>query len=315
MTDEIVIEAYEKKDREECLHLLAVTFPGTSDEETFKWRFESEGRLDPIILCAKHHGEIVSFNSWIPWEFAYGKKTYLGYQSGESATHAAYRGKGIFRKVVRHADQVAHQRGIDFFFGFPNSLSYHSFIKSGYRPVETYRYALRLPRPFGKRKHAGMGGLARQWHFEDAMLMQDDRITPMVTRLYGKWRYDNNPKGYEVHVYEEDGSHAVFVLQRCIRKGIPEALLLDCQLTNYNDLFVEHAFRHIDTAFSRRVCYIRTFFSGNTDRGRALRKYFPICVKGKYQILIVKNISDSLDSNIIYNTNNWDLMPHCVDWL
>jgi len=313
MADEIVIEAYEKTDREECIRLLADTFPGTSDEATFKWRFESGGRLNPVIICAKHQGKIVSFNSWLPWVFTYGKERYLGYQSGESATHTAYRGKGIFKNVVRNADQIALQKGIDFFFGFPNPVSYSSFIKSGYCPVETYRYALRLLHPFGKRKTSGIGRAAR--YFEETMLIQDDRITPTVNRAYGKWRYDDNPKDYEVHTYKEDGSHAVFVLQRNIRKGIPEALLLDFQLTNYNDIFVEHALRYIDTAFSRRACYIRTFFSENTDRGRTLRKYFPIQVKSKYQVLIVKSISDSLDMNILLNANNWDLMPHCVDWL
>lgn len=313
MTDEIVIEAYEKRDRDECIRLLAATFPGTSDEATFKWRFESEGRLDPVIICAKHKGKIVSFNSWIPWVFTYGKRRYLGYQSGESATHEAYRGKGIFKNVVRHADQIALQKGIDFFFGFPNPVSYSSFIKSGYRPIETYRYALRLLYPFAKRKTRGIDGPAR--YFVESMLIQDDRITPLVNREYGKWRYSDNPKDYEVHTYEEDGSQAVFVLQRKIRKGIPEALLLDVQLTNYNDMFVEHAFRFIDKAFSRRACYIRTFFNENTDRGRTLRKYFPIQVKSKYQVLIVKSITDGLHSNIIFNANNWDLMPHCVDWL
>ena len=313
MPEEIVIETYEKEDRGDCIRLLAATFPGTSDEATFKWRFESGGRLDPIILCAKDQGKIVSFNSWIPWEFTYKKKRYLGYQSGESATHEAYRGRGIFKNVIRQADRIALQRGIDLFFGFPNPMSYNSFIKSGYCPVETYRYALRLLNPFGMRKSLGMGGGAR--YCGDAVLIQDDRITPEVDRSYGKWRYEDNPKDYEVHAYEENGCYAIFVLQRNIRKGIPEALLLDFQLSNYNDMFVEHAFRYIDAAFSRRACYIRTFFNENTDRGRTLRKYFPIQAKSKYQVLIVKKISDGLASNIIFNANNWDLMPHCVDWL
>lgn len=313
MMDGINIDAYEKSDREECIRLLASTFPGTSDEATFKWRFESEGRLDPIIICAKHRGKVVSFNSWIPWVFTYGKKRYLGYQSGESATDAAYRGKGIFKNVIRRADQVALQKGIDFFFGFPNPVSYSSFIKSGYRPIETYPYAVRLLHPFGKRKTRGTSATAR--YFEESMLIQDDRITPAVNREYVKWRYDDNPKDYEVQAYEEDGSYAVFVLQRNIRKGIPEVLLLDFQLTNYNNIFLDHAFRYIDAAFSRQACYIRTFFNENSDRGRTLRNYFPIRIKSKYQVLIVKSISDGLDSNIFLNANKWDIMPHCVDWL
>ncbi|NPV03153.1 MAG: hypothetical protein HPY67_00250 [Syntrophaceae bacterium] len=75
MTDEIAIDAYEKSDREECIRLHAYTFPGTSDEAIYKRRFESEGRLDPIIICAKHRGKVVSFSSRIPYVFTYMKKS------------------------------------------------------------------------------------------------------------------------------------------------------------------------------------------------------------------------------------------------
>lgn len=313
MPDDIVIEAYERKDRDECIRLLAATFPDTSNEATFVWRFESGGRPDPIIICAKHRGKVISFNSWIPWEFTYRGKGYLGYQSGESATHVEYRGKGIFKRVVNHADQVAMQRGVDFFFGFPNPASYGSFITCGYRAVATNRYSVRVLHPFKKGRAYDIEKADRC--LAQVMLVQEDRITPAVNQAYDKWRYDINTKDYDTIEYAEDGSLAVFILQKRIRKGIPEALLLDCQLTNYNEIFVDNAFEHLDAVYTRRACYIRTFFNENTDRGRTLKKYFSLRVKNKYQILIVKNISSRLDSNILFNAYNWDLMPHCVDWL
>ena len=165
MDGEIVINAYEKKDRVECLHLLAVV-PGTSDEETFKWRFESKaGSIRSFFAQSTTGNRVIQFMDSVE----FGTARYTGYQSG-GATHAAIAGRNI-QEVVRHADQVA-QRGIDF-FGFRPLLPL--IYQIGHRPVETYhmRFDFHVLR---KRKHAGMGARTAV-AFEDAMLMQDDRIT------------------------------------------------------------------------------------------------------------------------------------------
>ena len=71
---ETLIQEYEVKDRDKCIKLLSNTFQKTSNESTFKWRFESSFRIKPIIICAKHQEKVVSFNSWLPWEFNYNKR-------------------------------------------------------------------------------------------------------------------------------------------------------------------------------------------------------------------------------------------------
>lgn len=311
--EDISIHKYEESDRIDCLNLLRTTFPSSSTEDTFKWRFESIGRKKPLIVCAKHEGRIVSFNSWIPWEFFYKDHIYIGYQSGESATHFDYRGKGIFKRVIKFADQIAQEQGIDFFFGFPNSISYGAFIKSDYYPIETYFFSVRLQSPFKKFIESAI------WKppaIDDCLvLLQQNKISPLSNNDYNEWRYMNKMNDYSVNVYAEGNSRAFFYLRRNKRKGIPELVLMDFQTSNYNEQFISRAFFHIDSVYSRSAFYMRTFFSKNSDRGSTLRRHFPIRIKTKYQTLIVKNISNKLNSLILLNSNNWDVMPHCVDWM
>jgi hypothetical protein len=313
MREDISIGKYEETDRNGCIDLLINTFTNSSSEDTFKWRFESTDRRKPLLVCAKHKGRVVSFNSWIPWEFLYRDHLYVGYQSGESATHIDYRGQGIFNRVIKYADQIATEEGIDFFFGFPNPISYGAFIKSVYYPIETYYFSVRLQTPFKNRieLHKRKSGSDVDY----LNFFQENKITPFVNNGYCQWRYENNTKNYVIIDFIEGNSRASFYMRENVRKGFPELLLLDFQVNNYNERFIDHVFRHIDSVYTRTAVYMRTFFSMNSDRGRALKRHFPIRIKTKYQILIVKNISNRIPSSILLNANNWDIMPHCADWL
>ncbi len=311
--DEIVLKEYDSEERNACIELLEKTFPGTSDEATFKWRFEMDNRKRPLLICAKHYNRVVSFNSWIPWEFSYKTNKYSGYQSGESATDINYRGKGIFSKVLRYSAKIASDWRIDFMFGFPNEISYRAFIKAGYYPIGTNYFYLRPINPFKKRAESSANLNAN--YFFETMLTQPDKITPIFDYYYCNWRYLENPNDFEIVEYTENNSKAMFVFRRKKWKSLTELLLLDCQFGNYNDMFIDNSISFIDKVFSRRAAYMRTFFNQYSDRGRALRKHFSIRITSKFHVLIVKPISNRIDNNILLNCNCWDIMPHCVDEL
>lgn len=306
---EIVIQEYEPKYRASCIELLGATFRGTSNEQTFQYRFE-ERSTPPLIVIALDGGEVVSFNSWIPWKFRYEQEELAGFQSGESATGINHRRKGIFGKILRYADQVVQNKDIDFFFGFPGPMSYNVFFKSGYRPITTSYFSLKLIPPFRKK---AKNSTAAADVCSSNYLYQNDKITPVFDQEYFSWRYLKNPKEYDIVEYRENSSKAVFVLRKMKWKNIPELVLLDCQLNSYNQEFVCNAFSYLTRIYTGKAFFMRTYFNENSDRGKALRKIFKITVKKGYDVFVVKPISDKVDENIIYNLNNWDVMPHCVD--
>jgi GNAT superfamily N-acetyltransferase len=321
--NDINIVEYNSKDRKSCIDLLKRTFPGTSDDGTFCWRFESRSRHSPLIICAKDKDKIVSFNSWIPWEFVHNDHTYLAYQSGESATYEEYRGKGIWGRVLRYADQVATERNIDFLYGFPSTMSYRAFYKADYCPIGIFNYRLRLINPFIKNEAS-----KTDYNFDDfppQTLYEKNKITPMNDADYFEWRYLKNSKHYDVIKYVENNNQALFIVNqedyfnKRFRVKICELLLLDCHFTSYNQIFMENAFKYLDQIYSGKVFYIKTFLNENTDRGRAICKHFHIRFKlntrfmSRCEILCIKIINQNLDYSVFFNYNNWDIFPHVID--
>ena len=311
--EEIIIKEYDSEEREGCIELLRRTFPKTSDEATFKWRFEKGNGKKPLLILAKHNASVISFNSWIPWEFKYRHDKFTGYQSGESATDMNYRSRGIFSKILRYADEIASEWKVDFFFGYPSRMSYSPFFKAGYYPIGVNYFYLRPINPLRKRVQRSFE-LDSNYAF-DSMLEENDKITPVFDYDYCRWRYLENTKHFEIIEYSENNGSAIFFLRKKKWKGLNELILLDCQLNNFNDKFIRNSISFLDKVFSRKAAYMRTFFNGSTDRGMALRNHFPIRIKPKFCIFIVKPLSGRIDRNTLLNCNCWDTMPHCVDEL
>lgn len=64
-------------------------------------------------LFAEHKGEVI-----------------LAAQSGDTMTHSAHRGKGLFIRLANEAYRLAAEEGIQFVYGFPNKHnSYHGLMK------------------------------------------------------------------------------------------------------------------------------------------------------------------------------------------
>lgn len=61
--NDIKIKEFSSDDKESSIELLKSTFPGVSNEETFKWRYESYEKLKPLIIIAKAGEKVVSYVS------------------------------------------------------------------------------------------------------------------------------------------------------------------------------------------------------------------------------------------------------------
>lgn len=311
--NEIIVKEYEGEDKEGIVDLLRRTFPKTSNEATFKWRFETDNKNRPMLILAKHRDIVVSFCSWLPWEFCYKGKKLLGYQNGEAATDINYRGQGMLGKILNYANELAHDWEIDFLFCYTNAMSYGPTIKAGYYPIGVNYFYIRPINPLCKRVEGSF--TSNSDYTFDSMLKEDSKITPIINHDYYKWRYMKNVKYYEIIEYNKDNGLAIFFIRRKKWKGLDELVLLDCHFNNYNEEFVKNSIRFLDKVFSRRAFYMRTFYNERADRGRALGRHFYIKIKSKSYNILVKPISNRIDKNILLNFNCWDTMPHCVDEL
>jgi hypothetical protein len=315
MDPEILIRDFEERDKEGCLLLLGETFPGQSNARTFRWRFENSPKGKPILLCAHFRDRIVSFNSWIPWEFQYGGRKFIGYQSGESATHPDFRGKGIFSEILRQGETRARNLEIDFLFGFPSEMSYGAFYRQGYYPIAQYRYCIRPLNVFWRRPgERAPGDAGPSPPPARAGLLQREKITPVFDAEYLRWRYLENSKEYAFAEFRENNLEAFFALRENRRRFFREVLILDLQVNTFQERFLEKSLRSLAAKLPRSAAFVRTFFNEDTDRGRALKKYF-FHIRGRDLTLIIRPLRPTLPEEVLLNRHNWDVMPHIVDEL
>lgn len=312
------IVEYKEEYKDSCIDLLDQIFTAGPNRPEFEWRFENRGSNRPIIVCAIDENKVISFNSWIPWKFTYRNKTFIGYQSGKSATDVNYRRKGIWERILIKADDLFRMHNVDFLYGFPGSMSYGAACKAGYYPIGIYNVYMRLLFPF-QGKNIAVNKFKDHEVINFNRIIDRNKMSSIFDHAYFQWRYIQNPKSYNFVFYEENNNKALFIVRE--RKNIKyfltinELLLLDCHFSSLNQSFIENAIKYLSQMYASKAHYIKTFFNPNSDKGRSLERLFHIRRSAHYETLAFKPISDELNDTDFFNCNNWDIFPHIKDVL
>lgn len=128
----------------ETLKLFNLVFRGTGSKkpaslDQWSWKHLNnplmKGQSDVVV--ARSGGRIVGANCFIVVEFTFGGDKILAVQSCDSMVHPAFRGCGIFSKMIVAAESHFKKRGYSFAFGFPNQNSLPGFTKLGWKQVRT----------------------------------------------------------------------------------------------------------------------------------------------------------------------------------
>jgi hypothetical protein len=319
--NKINIIEYNEGLRKSAIKLLEKVFDSPNQDLDFCWRFDVDNseQYKPIIVCAIDSGKVISFNSWIKWLFKLEGKTYVGYQSGGSATDNQYRRMGIWGKTLRLGEQIAKERGyIDFFFGFPGNLSIGGLIKEKYLHIGTYDKNIRIINPFLFSLKEKETNRVLEC-INSTFLSQKDKLSPIIDSKYMEWRYHMNPKDYQIINYIDNKQKAIFMFRQSryynkrYKISFPEVQILDCHFTSYDDKFIHNSFKYIDRIYSKKAVWFRTFFNKATEKGKVLINHFHLNIKDNNTKLFLKNINLSNEYRIFINFDNWDLLPHIVD--
>lgn len=76
-----------------------------------------------VMMTGWSGGELATINAFIRQDFLYESTVVAAYQSGFSATGNAFRGQGLWPKLLLESEQVLSSMGGQWIFGFPNPLS------------------------------------------------------------------------------------------------------------------------------------------------------------------------------------------------
>jgi hypothetical protein len=104
------------------------------------------GEGSSVIVTGWIDNELATMNAFIRHSFISCSAEVYGYQSGFSASANAFRGKGLWPKLLLRSEEVVAQLGGSWIFGFPNPVSHPLFEKKlGYQTLfltKTYFPAL-----------------------------------------------------------------------------------------------------------------------------------------------------------------------------
>lgn len=80
-------------------------------------------------LAYDQENQAAAYYGVFPCYINYNGRQVLSAQSGDTMTHPAHQGKGLFTRLARLTYDLAKELKVQFIFGFPNANSYPGFIK------------------------------------------------------------------------------------------------------------------------------------------------------------------------------------------
>ena len=189
MTDDLRLRRAAPDDESAVLELLRVSMgedavPWTP--EYWGWKHEANPFGRSAVLLAEADGQLVGLRAFMRWTWRSGGRAVSAVRAVDTATHPAYRGRGIFKRLtLRLRDEMAEE-GAGFVFNTPNAQSRPGYLKMGWelvgkptlwvRPVRPVRLALALRRE-------GLGGDEAESPPVDAPAAADVLARPEVQSL------------------------------------------------------------------------------------------------------------------------------------
>lgn len=141
-----------REQKEELLDLCRDTY-GKADiaqSDFFDWQYCRNPAGPALIWCARNNGIIAGQYVVLPTRMSFGNEIITGSLSLNTITRSEYRGQGIFSRLAEETYLDCRQQNIAFTYGFPNTNSYHGFVKklgfSDLGDLPLLVYPLNLPR-------------------------------------------------------------------------------------------------------------------------------------------------------------------------
>lgn len=186
-----LLDLNDEKLMRRAIEIHELAFPGTPRLERQLRHNSHDAPKGSTFFGAFENDHLLGLNGFVRHSvFVSGRQSAV-YQSCSTATDPAYRGRGIFTSIVRHA-QSALATGALSIIGFPNENSMPIFIgQLGFRPVPLVR--LLVPSLF-------MGSLCSAWarhrarEAETIYFDQDELVA---------WKQSPSGRSIAVHSYSD----------------------------------------------------------------------------------------------------------------
>ena len=215
------------------------------DPELFSWKHSNPAFGPSPFWVAVADEAVVGLRILMRWEFELGDRVVRAARAVDTATHSAFRRRGLFSRLATQALEELGAEGVEFVFNTPNQNSRPGYLRLGWEVVgrlpvavrpTSLRAGLRIIRarvPAEQWSEASTAGVPaadvlNERDLVTGLLASRPRATRLRTRLsleHLAWRYGPSFLGYRALADADGSGLAIFRVRR--RGGAREAVLCD----------------------------------------------------------------------------------------
>lgn len=342
MEEEFSYRKYINSDFSSYCDLFENVYSHKINSEFFKWKHNLSGLINKepfIYLVFNKTGNLIGANSFFKSEFKQGSKTYNAIQSGDTMVHMDYRGKGIFKKIIKFAMVDLKNYGFDFIFGFANNNSHPGFMKLGFKSmykVNNHLKILNYKQIFqNKLRHIPFAGLMggsidslkkiASSSSKYSVIMTTDITNEMASYISSNrgnnlgqikdeallnWKYINNPNSnYEMLTIKNDSLIEGIFIVRIEKDTMKSVTVMEYFIKNNDD--AHKILRAVIQYYrNKNMGYLRSWEIGSSVYKDALSKNHTIR-KNLEIYFIVKLLNETVTE--VLDLNLWHIVNGDAD--
>ncbi|NJW53437.1 GNAT family N-acetyltransferase [Salinimicrobium oceani] len=215
-----------ERDREQVVKLIQENLRPEFTLDTLKWKHEQNYFGTSVSTVAVDGDKVVAVVFATRYDFVNSKGERIkGMRTFDGCTDNAYRGKGIFKKLMQFCIGK-YEGGYDFFLANPNEASFKEHLKIGYvEPKNSNYYYWGILMPSGGDKNVLSDVKEKNSVDEEVPLSQGEYYHVGNTLSFVKWRYQD--KRYRIKQYDKNGSSNIIVYRHEKLKGVNSLVLCD----------------------------------------------------------------------------------------
>ena len=174
-------------DRNAVIKLLNQNLTPRNTDDFFNWKYLNYPGGSSTGAVAVANDKIVAVVFYLPFNFYNNKKTILAARPVGGCTDPDYRGKGIFKKLMKFCLD-SYAKDYKFLFANPNRFSHPEFLKMGWKEVEGYEYRLGVVFPWTAKYNLNLESFSDTSLPNELEISHQDYVSA-GTREFIKWRY------------------------------------------------------------------------------------------------------------------------------